>query len=164
MGEERATVLQSESLLVREGAGENSSSVTTTLVLSTFVAASISFGVGYIAGYTSPTQSVIMEDLGLSIAEFSFFGSLLNLGSILGALASQYEASVQSPKSRPPLMHHPEALRHTDLATDLASAKWAVTSASCHAISATQVHASSLASHLQEKERKSRQIAVEILG
>ncbi|KAL1074631.1 hypothetical protein V6Z11_D11G302600 [Gossypium hirsutum] len=88
MGEERATVLQSESLLVREGAGENSSSVTTTLVLSTFVAASISFGVGYIAGYTSPTQSVIMEDLGLSIAEFSLFGSLLNLGSILGALVS----------------------------------------------------------------------------
>ncbi|KAA3472720.1 sugar transporter ERD6-like 5 isoform X3 [Gossypium australe] len=88
MGEERATVLQSESLLVREGAGENSSSVPTTLVLSTFVAASISFGVGYIAGYTSPTQSVIMEDLGLSIAEFSLFGSLLNLGSILGALVS----------------------------------------------------------------------------
>ncbi|KAK5786389.1 hypothetical protein PVK06_041025 [Gossypium arboreum] len=77
-----------ESLLVREGAGENSSSVTTTLVLSTFVAASISFGVGYIAGYTSPNQSVIMEDLGLSIAEFSLFGSLLNLGSILGALVS----------------------------------------------------------------------------
>ncbi|TYG47105.1 hypothetical protein ES288_D11G311200v1 [Gossypium darwinii] len=67
MGEERATVLQSESLLVREGDGENSSSVTTTLVLSTFVAASISFGVGYI---------------------FSLFGSLLNLGSILGALVS----------------------------------------------------------------------------
>ncbi|TYG95910.1 hypothetical protein ES288_A11G306100v1 [Gossypium darwinii] len=71
-----------------QGAGENSSSVTTTLVLSTFVAASISFGVGYIAGYTSPNQSVIMEDLGLSIAEFSLFGSLLNLGSILGALVS----------------------------------------------------------------------------
>ncbi|KAK8329166.1 hypothetical protein V6Z12_A11G300600 [Gossypium hirsutum] len=62
-------MLQSEPLLVREGACENSSTVTATLVLSTIVAACISFGVGCVIGYKSPTQSEIMEDLSLSIAE-----------------------------------------------------------------------------------------------
>ncbi|GMI65246.1 hypothetical protein like AT4G04760 [Hibiscus trionum] len=97
MEEERATLTQSEAeaLLVRGGDGDdaggehqNSSSVTTTLVLSTIVAASIHFGHGCVIGYTAPTQSVIMEDLGLSLAQFSLFGSMSNLGSILGALAS----------------------------------------------------------------------------
>ncbi|XP_022719754.1 sugar transporter ERD6-like 5 [Durio zibethinus] len=92
MAEERATV--TESLLVREehgdGGGElqTSSSVTTTLVLGTFVAASISFGFECVMGYPPTTQSVIMEDLGLSLAEYSLFGSMLNAGSIVGALAS----------------------------------------------------------------------------
>ncbi|XVF31277.1 hypothetical protein REPUB_Repub16aG0131800 [Reevesia pubescens] len=91
MGEERA---MTQSLLVREEHGDagaelhTSSSVTTTLVLSTFVAACISFGFGCVLGYSSPTQSVIMEELGLSVAEFSLFGSMLNAGSILGAIAS----------------------------------------------------------------------------
>ncbi|KAL1074634.1 hypothetical protein V6Z11_D11G302700 [Gossypium hirsutum] len=51
MGEERATELQSEFLLVREGHGgeqQNSSKITTTLVLSTFMVACISFGFGCI--------------------------------------------------------------------------------------------------------------------
>ncbi|OMO99043.1 General substrate transporter [Corchorus olitorius] len=39
-------------------------------------------------GYSSPTQSSIMEDLGLSVAEFSLFGSILSIGSILGAAVS----------------------------------------------------------------------------
>ncbi|EOY11276.1 Sugar transporter ERD6 14 [Theobroma cacao] len=91
MGEEAATVTQS--LLGRRGHGgggqlQTVSSVTTTLVLSTFVAACISFGFGCVMGYSSPTQSAIMEDLDLSIAEFSLFGSMLNIGSILGALVS----------------------------------------------------------------------------
>ncbi|KAK8589403.1 hypothetical protein V6N12_023800 [Hibiscus sabdariffa] len=81
MEEERARLIQSEALL-DDGEHQKSSSVTTTLVLSTIVSASINFG------YTAPTQSVIMEDLGLSLAEFSVFGSMSDLGSVLGALAS----------------------------------------------------------------------------
>ncbi|WRX24253.1 Major facilitator [Theobroma cacao] len=104
MGQQRREV--TESLLVRHGHGdlvhteENigvvvggggsvaASSVTTILALSTFVAACVSFGFGCAIGYSSPTQSSIMEDLGLSMADFSLFGSILNIGAILGAVIS----------------------------------------------------------------------------
>ncbi|KAK8576318.1 hypothetical protein V6N13_090792 [Hibiscus sabdariffa] len=93
-----------ESLLFRQGGGRGNeenggvgvrnegsvavSSVTAILALSTFVAACIAFGFGCAVGYSSPTQSSIMEDLGLSVAEFSLFASILSIGGILGALVS----------------------------------------------------------------------------
>ncbi|XP_034707895.1 sugar transporter ESL1-like isoform X7 [Vitis riparia] len=40
------------------------------------------------AGYSSPAESGIMEDLGLSVAEYSVFGSLWTVGGIMGALIS----------------------------------------------------------------------------
>ncbi|KAE8678149.1 Sugar transporter ERD6 14 isoform 3 [Hibiscus syriacus] len=69
-----------ESLLVRQGDGnvayseENGAfgvgdNVTAILALSTFTVACIAFGVGCAVGYSSPTQSSIMQDLGLSVAE-----------------------------------------------------------------------------------------------
>lgn len=72
------------------GAGEDNggSSATAVVVLSTLVAVSGSYQFGSAVGYSSPAQSGIMDDLGLSLADYSLFGSILTIGAMMGAIIS----------------------------------------------------------------------------
>ncbi|KAH9730069.1 Sugar transporter ERD6-like 7 [Citrus sinensis] len=56
--------------------------------LSTLVAVSGSYSFGTGVGYSSPTQNAIREDLSLSLAEYSVFGSILTFGAMIGAITS----------------------------------------------------------------------------
>ncbi|KAK8623846.1 hypothetical protein V6N13_065209 [Hibiscus sabdariffa] len=58
------------------------------VLLCTFVAVCGSFEFGSCVGYSAPAQSAIREDLNLSLAEFSMFGSILTIGAMLGAVTS----------------------------------------------------------------------------
>ncbi|XP_024438902.2 sugar transporter ESL1 isoform X2 [Populus trichocarpa] len=63
-------------------------SITPLLVFSTFVALCGSFSYGCSVGYSSPAESGIMEDLGLSVAAYSVFGSIVTIGGMIGAILS----------------------------------------------------------------------------
>ncbi|KAJ4824092.1 hypothetical protein Tsubulata_016443 [Turnera subulata] len=67
-------------------AGE--SSATPVLFFSTFVAVCGSLGSGFATGFSSPAESGIMEDLGLSTAQYSVFGSIMTVGGMIGAILS----------------------------------------------------------------------------
>ncbi|CAF2144317.1 hypothetical protein HID58_007487 [Brassica napus] len=62
--------------------------ITACVILSTFVAICGSFSFGVSVGYTSGAEVGMIKDMGLSIAEFSAFGSFSTLGATFGALFS----------------------------------------------------------------------------
>ncbi|KAJ0080355.1 hypothetical protein Patl1_22734 [Pistacia atlantica] len=66
----------------------SSSSVTAMLVFSTLVAVCGFFCYGFAVGYSSPAESGIMEGLGLSVAAYSVFGSIMTVGGMIGAILS----------------------------------------------------------------------------
>lgn len=64
------------------------SSFTPVLFLSAIVALCGNFCFGFAAGYTSTAEFEMMEDLGMSIAAYSFFGSIMTIGAAIGAVLS----------------------------------------------------------------------------
>ncbi|GMY39321.1 sugar transporter ERD6-like 5 isoform X5 [Fagus crenata] len=88
------------SLLIREDPDNNrvnggrsivvnsGSAATAVVVFTTLIAVCGSYVFGAAIGYSSPVESAIMEDLGLSLAEYSVFGSIMTIGAMLGAVLS----------------------------------------------------------------------------
>ncbi|XP_050254620.1 sugar transporter ESL1-like isoform X4 [Quercus robur] len=65
-----------------------SATATPVVVLSTLVALCGSFCTGCAIGYSSPAESGILEDLDISVATYSVFGSSLTIGGVIGGLVS----------------------------------------------------------------------------
>ncbi|KAF7805148.1 sugar transporter ERD6-like 5 isoform X1 [Senna tora] len=61
---------------------------TPILILTTIVAVCGSYVFGSAIGYSSPAQSGITHDLNLGVPEYSFFGSILTIGAVIGAIGS----------------------------------------------------------------------------
>ncbi|XP_020540305.1 uncharacterized protein LOC105647834 [Jatropha curcas] len=77
-------------LLSEENLDENasSSSITFMLVFTTLVIVCGPFVYGCAMGYSSPAESGILDELGLSTSAYSLFGSMLTIGGLAGALFS----------------------------------------------------------------------------
>ncbi|KAK8689462.1 hypothetical protein V6N13_088180 [Hibiscus sabdariffa] len=85
----RRPVIDEAATGIRDGCNHNGSScVTVTVIFSTLVAISGAYAFGNAVGYSSPAKSGVMEDLGLSLAEYAVFSSILTVGGMLGAACS----------------------------------------------------------------------------
>ncbi|KAL8159550.1 hypothetical protein V2J09_001087 [Rumex salicifolius] len=71
-----------------DGRPAGNPAVTPLLLFSVFIAVSGSFAYGSAVGYSSPVESAVEDDLSISTAQFSLFGSLLTVGGLLGSLLS----------------------------------------------------------------------------
>ncbi|KAJ4915064.1 Sugar transporter ERD6-like 3 [Raphanus sativus] len=66
----------------------NECRITVAVLFSTFAAVCGSFCFGCALGYSSMAQTGIINDLGLSVAQYSMFGSIMTFGGMFGAIFS----------------------------------------------------------------------------
>ncbi|XP_030523880.1 sugar transporter ERD6-like 6 isoform X2 [Rhodamnia argentea] len=94
----RKPFLHTGSWYKMQGMGSSQSSVTASaqilrdgsvsVLLCVLIVALGPIQFGFSCGYSSPTEEDIMSDLDLSLSQYSIFGSLVNVGAMIGAITS----------------------------------------------------------------------------
>ncbi|VVA90558.1 unnamed protein product [Arabis nemorensis] len=90
--------LESGLLLKKNQNDVNECRVTPVVLFSTFVSVCGSFCYGCAAGYSSVAQTGITTDLGLTVAQYSIFGSIMTFGGMFGAIFSGKVADIMGRK------------------------------------------------------------------
>ncbi|XP_010550039.1 PREDICTED: sugar transporter ERD6-like 3 [Tarenaya hassleriana] len=81
-------------LLQKDQSDNEECRITLVVLFSTFVAVAGAFCFGCAAGYSSAAHSGITKDLGLSVADYSMFGSIMTFGGMIGAVFSGKVADI----------------------------------------------------------------------
>lgn len=84
----RSLINQRKPIIDDDIVSDETSKATFAVYLGALVAVCGSFTFGCAMGYSTAAESGITEDLGLSVAAFSVFGSSLTLGGMMGAVFS----------------------------------------------------------------------------
>ncbi|KAL1192950.1 Sugar transporter ESL1 [Cardamine amara subsp. amara] len=95
---ENSRSLEAGLLLNKNQNDINECRITAVVLFSTFVSVCGSFCYGCAAGYSSVAQNGITTDLGLSVAQYSMFGSLMTFGGMIGAICSGKAADLMGRK------------------------------------------------------------------
>lgn len=86
---EEPFIEQTTKVVDSEDEETNKASLSVGMVLfSTCVSVCGSFEFGSCVGYSAPAQSAIREDLNLTLAQYSMFGSIVTIGAMIGAITS----------------------------------------------------------------------------
>ncbi|CAN0914327.1 Sugar transporter ERD6-like 5 [Linum grandiflorum] len=75
-------------LLLQPYDDDDAVSLTPAVAVTALVAVFGSMATGCAYGYSSPAESGIMADIGMSVAQYSTFGSIMTIGGMLGSLVN----------------------------------------------------------------------------